>query len=206
VGECRAGAQQNDQQHRRGVVHARLGLQGGDQPSRQPQAPQRREDRGRIRRGQHRAVEQGEPPVQAEDQVDGDTDHHDAHHHADRGQRRGQTQHRAQRAPPGGQAALRDDHDERAEAEGPGQVGVVEPDAEAGLPDDHADRQVDQEAGHAQAGGQPDRPDRHQQHRGADQQRTVQPAAHVMPAPSPRLSAGPRRPPAGRPGGTSRTG
>ena len=67
-----------------------------------------------------------------------DADHRDADRHADRGQRGGQPEHRAQGAPPGGQAALRDDHDQRAEAERTGQLDVVEPDAQTGLADGHA--------------------------------------------------------------------
>ena len=63
-----------------------------------------------------------------------------------------------------------------------GQLGVVELDAEAGLADHHAERQVDQEAGHAEPGGEPHRADRDQQHGRADQQREVQPGRHRRPA------------------------
>ena len=60
----------------------------------------------------------------------------------------------ADRRPPGGEAAVGEDEDERGDAERLGEAGVVEPDAQARLAQRHPDPEVDQQRGQADAGGQ----------------------------------------------------
>jgi hypothetical protein len=174
----RLHGEKEDEEHGGRVVHAGLGLERRHQPGWEPQPAEGGEDRRRVGRGEHRPVEEGEPPVEVEDEVDGDPDDGRAGQHPERGERGGDGEHRAEHAPPRGQPALRDDHDERAEAERAGELGVFELDAHPRLAQRDADRQVDEEAGQAQAGGEAHRADGHEHDDRPHEQGDVQPVSH----------------------------
>ncbi len=74
---------------------------------------------------------------------------------ADRGQREAEPHRGSDLAPAGGQTALGQDDRQGREAEGVRQLGVLEPDAEAGLPERHAHQQVDEQRGQAGARREP---------------------------------------------------
>ncbi|CPU43255.1 Uncharacterised protein [Mycobacteroides abscessus] len=62
-----------------------------------------------------------------------------ADHHADRGQRAGRSKHLADIGKPRGQTAFDEDHRERSGTHIPGQLHVVELEAEPVLPEDDSD-------------------------------------------------------------------
>src|SRR5690606_14646522 len=97
------------------------------------------------------------------------------------GERDGGAHHGPQGAPPHGETALGNDDHECREPQHPGDLVVLELDPEAGLADGDAQRQVDQQDGQAEPLRQPQRPDRDQEHQGAEQQREVEVLRHASP-------------------------
>jgi hypothetical protein len=77
-------------------------------------------------------------------------------------------------APAGGQPALGEDHRQSSEADGVGDLGVLELDADAGLSQGDAHHQVDQQARQAGAAREPDREDRGEGDGRAHQQEHVE--------------------------------
>jgi hypothetical protein len=78
----------------------------------------------------------------------------DAHQDAHSGQCDPDAQRRFHGRPPGSEPAFAEDHHQRGETEGLGEVGVVVLDPEPGFPEQDADRQVEQQRGQTE-------PDRH---------------------------------------------
>ncbi len=98
----------------------------------------------------------------------------DADGHAQRGERHGEPDRGPDHLPAGGQPVLGEDDRQRHQAEGLGEFGVVEPDAESSLTQRQPESQVQQEDRQPGAGGHPRRGHRHQQDRGARERCDVQ--------------------------------
>ena len=139
-------ADQRDQHDGRGVVETGLGLQGAGQPARQRHPTQHGEHRGRVGRRGDRAQQHRDLPAQPEHVVAEHRHHRHAHGDADGRQRDAQPHHRPDLRPRRGQATFGQDQDQRGEAERVRDLGVVELEAEPGLPQRDADEQVDEQA------------------------------------------------------------
>ena len=173
VGE-RSGGDEGDEHDRRGVVEARLDLERTDEPLAERHHAQHGEDGGRVGRRRDGAEQDRELPRQTEQVVRGHGHHGDRHRHADGGQRDPEPHRRAHLAPLGGQAALGQDHRQGGEAEGLGDFGVLELDADPGLAERDAHQQVDEQAGQPSPRGDPDGEDRQDRDRRAHQQEEVE--------------------------------
>ena len=159
------------EQHGRGVVETGLGLQRTGQAPRQRDVAQYGEDGRGIGRCGDGADEQGELPVPAERHVRDRRQAEHRHEGPDGRQREPHGHHRADLCPPGAQTPLGEDDDEGGEAERLREFGVVEPEvADAVLPQQEPEAEVDQQAGEPDADGQPDGDHGGEQHDGADEQ------------------------------------
>lgn len=106
-----------DEQHRRRVVQATLGLEDGAHPAGQRHASQDGEDGGRVGGGRDGAQQQGHREAQIED-VEAEQGHQaNADADAHRRQKTGHTQRRADVRPLRGEATLGQDEHQRGEAE-----------------------------------------------------------------------------------------
>ncbi len=167
--------ERHDQDDHRCVVEARFGLQDTRQAGGQRHIAQDGEDRGRVRRGDHRADQQRLAPVEPGQIVRARRGDPHAHRNTDRREHRGLWQRRLDLFPLRAQAALREDDDKGRVAQQLGQLGVVEDDAaEAVLPYGDAYPQVDEQAGEPAARGEPYRGHGDEQYERADQQEFVE--------------------------------
>ena len=163
--------ERGDEEHDRGVVEARLRLEHprdaaaaaarGAAPRRRPRHRSRRARRPRGRRSYHDQTAARAPrrPTTS-----------DRHGDPDGGEHRG----RGDRAPDAGplrrQPTLDEDEDERGVPEHLGQLLVVVADAEAGLAEDQADAEVDEQRGQAGPHRQAHRRHRDDEDEAADEQ------------------------------------
>jgi hypothetical protein len=111
---------------------------------------------------------------EADEDVCGSRRHRHADAHADGGEHRGRRHRPADLLPLGVQAAFGQDQHQGGVAQHLGELGIVELHAEAVLPDDDADAQIEQEAGQSAAGGQPDRRHGDEQDERTDQKELVE--------------------------------
>ncbi len=155
-----AGRDQRDQDDRGGVVEAGLRLEGTGDPPRQRHHADHREHGGRVGRRRHRAEEYGELPRHAEEVVGADRDDADRDRHPDRRERQAEPDRAPGLPPVRGEATFGQDDREGAESECVRDLGVLEGDTDQGLPEHHADEQVDEKAREPGAGG-----DAHREHR-----------------------------------------
>ena len=150
-------------------------------------------------------------PQRRAQQPDGDRGGHpDADPDADGGQGDPRPDRPPHVRPPGGQPTLGQDDDQRGDAEVLGELGVLELDAEAALPQREAQRQVQQEAGQPEPVGHPerhgrdehdDRPDRQGDGDGGVHRRSPHGAVFRAERPTPSARAERCRRPSGRAGG-----
>jgi len=167
-------ADEGDQQHGRGVVEAGLGLEGTGQRPGQGHPAEHREHRGGVGGRGDGAQQDGELPVEPEQVVRADRHHRHADRDTERGQRDTQSDRRPDLVPLRGQTTFGQDHHQGGEAEGVRHVGVLELDAQAGLAEQHAHQQVDQQAGKSGPHRDPHGQDRHEHDDSAQQQNRVQ--------------------------------
>ena len=99
-------------------------------PLPQRRVPQHREDRRRVGRGDRRADDQRLERAEVEEPGGGDAGDHRGHDRADDRQRDRGPDHRPDLLPAGGQAALEEDQDQADRPQRPGQLDVVELDAD----------------------------------------------------------------------------
>ena len=121
---CRAEQQHEDDG--RSVVESRLRLQQARQSSRQRHHPKDRKDCSRIGTGDDRAQQQGQLPVDTEDQMGPHCGHRSADDDPDGRENGRWGEHAADIAEPGGQAALDEDDTQRRRAQVLRELGVVE--------------------------------------------------------------------------------
>ena len=163
----------------RGVVEARLRLQNRPEAARQGQPAQHGEDRCGVGRGHGCGQQQGDARRNAEHQDGKARDHQHADEHADCGQHRGDRKGRPHPSPAGGQPTLGEDHRQRDQPELRGQLVSRQLRVE-GLPDHQPDGKVDQQRRHTRAAGHPDRQDRDEQQRAADQHHKIGAEVHHL--------------------------
>ncbi|MEZ5094469.1 MAG: hypothetical protein R2740_17390 [Nocardioides sp.] len=147
---------------------------GADQPLRQRHHPQHREHRGGIGRRRDRAEQDRELPRHPQQVMPGDRDHRDRHRDPDRGQQEAEPHRRPHLPPRGGETTLGQDQRQRAEADRVRDLGVVELDAGAALPERDPHQEVDQQARQPGSRGQPDGQDGQERDRGAHQHERVE--------------------------------
>ena len=141
-----AAGDQRHQDDGGGVVEPGLRLEGAGDPPRQRHHPDHREHCGRVGRRRHRAEEYGELPRHAEQVVGADRDHADRDRHPDRRQREAEPDRAPGLPPVRGDATLGQDDREGAEPERVRDLGVLEGDADQGLPE-HARRSAGRRGG-----------------------------------------------------------
>ena len=142
------------EQHRDRVVEARLALQGAFQAPPEPRPAQQGEHRRAVRGGHDRAEQQALEQREVEQPGGGEArddrgDQRPGHRERDRG-----PQHRPDLAPARREAALEEDQRQRDDADGLGEVVVVERDpAQPVRAHEHPDPEEQHEAGQPQAAG-----------------------------------------------------
>jgi hypothetical protein len=141
------------EEHRRGIVAARLELEQRLEPAGEADTPgpQDREHGGRVGRGDDRAEQHPLGQVEPEQHAGEASEHERRDHDADAGQGEPRPEHRADVGPVGGEATAEEDERQRDHPDLAGDLEVVELDAEHALgAGHHPEEQEEEQARHAE--------------------------------------------------------
>jgi hypothetical protein len=166
-------------------LRTRLGLQRRSHPAGHRHPAQHREDGGRVGRRGDRAQQDGDIPGQSEHQMAEQPHQTDRDADPDGRQQPRHRQCRLDRRPLRGQAALGQNEHQGRESQAMGQRGVVELDAEAQGPQQHADQQEQQQGRKPEPGTDPRRECRQQCDRSPDQEVQVEDRHRLILPPRP---------------------
>ena len=181
------GRQCDDDEHRRGIVESRLGLQDRLQTGGKRYPTQDREDGSRIGGGGHGAQQSGNRPVDGEGTVAEHCHDPDGGCRANRGQEPGRGQGWPDLMPPGREPTLGQDERQRGQPQATSKLRIVELHPEPCWPQHHADEQEEQQRRQPETTPDPNRQGSEQDDDRGEQQGKVEHGhGGIVPHPAPR--------------------